>query len=75
MTNTKVVHLEKLWNFVVDNFSIWNRLGLQTSKLHTNLYNMWRTERVYGYMWVCGAVVEEVPREAEVVGSNPTRSA
>ena len=25
-TNTKVVDLEKIWNFVVDNFSIWIRL-------------------------------------------------
>jgi hypothetical protein len=75
MTNTKVVRLKKLWNFVVDNFLIWNRLGPQTSKLHTDLYNMWGTERVYGHMWVCGAVGEEAPREAEVVGSNPTRSA
>jgi hypothetical protein len=51
MTNTKVVRLEKLWNFVVDNFLIWNRLGPQTSKLHMNLYNMWGTEMVYEHMW------------------------
>ena len=25
-TKTKVVGLEKLWNFVVDNFFIWNHL-------------------------------------------------
>jgi hypothetical protein len=74
MTNMKVVRLEKLWNFVVNNFLIWNRLGSQTSKLYSDLYNMWGTERVYGHMWVCGAVVEEPPREAEVVGSNPTEN-
>jgi len=28
-TNTKVVDLKKLWNFVVDNFSIGIRLGHQ----------------------------------------------
>jgi len=28
-TNIKVVDLEKLWNFVVDNFSIWMCLGPQ----------------------------------------------
>jgi hypothetical protein len=26
MTKTKVVHLDALYNFVVDNFSIWNHL-------------------------------------------------
>ena len=31
--NTKVVDLEKLWNFVVDNFLIWIRLGPQTLNL------------------------------------------
>jgi len=28
-TNTKVIDLEKLWNFIVDNFSIEIRLGPQ----------------------------------------------
>ena len=28
-TKTKVVGLEKLWNFVVDNFFIWNHLVMQ----------------------------------------------
>jgi hypothetical protein len=75
MTNMKVVRLEKLWNFVVDNFLILNRLGPEASKLHSDLYNKWGTERVYRHMWVCGAVIEEAPRKAEVVGSNPTGSA
>jgi hypothetical protein len=32
-TKTKVVDLEKLRNFAVDNFFIWNRLGRQTINL------------------------------------------
>jgi len=30
----KVVDLEKLWNFVIDNFQIWICLGSQTTNLH-----------------------------------------
>jgi len=29
-TNIKVLDFEKLWNFIVDNFSIWIHLGPQT---------------------------------------------
>ena len=36
-TKIKVVHLKKLWNFVVNNIFIWNYLGSQ--KLHPNLSN------------------------------------
>jgi hypothetical protein len=32
-TRMKVVDLKKLWNFAVDNFFIWNRLGPQTINL------------------------------------------
>jgi hypothetical protein len=32
-TKMKVVDLEKLWNFAVHNFFIWNRLGRQTINL------------------------------------------
>ena len=42
--NTKVVDLEKLWNFVVDNFLIWIRLGPQTLNLLPVGYNMWGSE-------------------------------
>ena len=31
----KVVDLEKLWNFVDDNFLIWNHLEPQISNLHS----------------------------------------
>ena len=31
----KVVDLEKLWNFVVDNFLIWIHSEPQTSNLHS----------------------------------------
>ena len=34
--NIKVVDLEKLWNFVVQKFFIWMRLGPQTSDLISN---------------------------------------
>jgi hypothetical protein len=36
-TNIKVVDLEKLWNILVDNFFIWNRLCSQ--KLHSKFKN------------------------------------
>ena len=67
----KIVDLEKLWNFVVDNFLIWIRLGPQTSNLHSVLYNILGTEREYRHKWRCGAVVEGVTHEGEVAGSNP----
>jgi len=34
-TNIKVVDLEKLWNFIIDNFSIWIRLGPQTINVYS----------------------------------------
>ena len=34
-TKIKIVDLEKLWNFVVDNFLIWIRLGPQTNNIHS----------------------------------------
>ena len=33
--NIKIVDLEKLWNFVADNFLIWIRLGPQTNNIHS----------------------------------------
>jgi len=35
----KIVDPEKLWNFVVDNFLIWNRLEPQIINLHIIWYN------------------------------------
>jgi hypothetical protein len=75
MTDTKVVRLEKLWNFIVDNFLIWKSFRTSSKQITLELYNMCETEKVYGHMWMCGAVVEEAPHEAEVVGSNLTGSA
>jgi hypothetical protein len=40
----KVVELQKLFIFVVDNFFIWIRLGSQISNLHSNGCNMWRKQ-------------------------------
>jgi hypothetical protein len=37
----KVVELQKLFNFVVNNFCIWIRLRSQTSNLHSFGCNMW----------------------------------
>jgi hypothetical protein len=34
-TKIKVVDLEKLWNFIVDNFFIWIPLGPQTINLNS----------------------------------------
>jgi len=34
--NIKVVDLEKLWNFIVQKFFIWIRLGPQTSNFISN---------------------------------------
>jgi hypothetical protein len=40
----KVVELQKLFNFVVDNFFILIRLGSKTSNLHLVGYNIWTTK-------------------------------
>jgi hypothetical protein len=37
----EVVELQKVFNFVVDNFFIWICLRSQTSNLHSNHCNMW----------------------------------
>ena len=46
-TKIKAIDLEKLWNFVVDNFLIWIHLGPQTSNLHLVYYNMWGKKTEY----------------------------
>ena len=71
--NTKVVDLEKLWNFVVDNFLIWIGLGPQTLNLLPIGYNMWGSETEYRHMWCCGAVVVEGIGKVvvQVSGSKP----
>jgi hypothetical protein len=65
----KIVDLEKLWNFVVDNFLIWIRLGPQTIILHLIWYNIWGTEMEYRHKWKGGVVIEELACVCEVAGS------
>ena len=62
-TNMEVVDLEKLCNFVVDNFFIWIHLVPQTINLHSVCYNMWGRKTQYRHKWERGGVVEEVARE------------
>ena len=64
--------VDKLWNFVVDKFFIWIRLGPQTNNLLSVWYNMWVKKTEYKHKWKCGAVIEEDTREGEVASSNPT---
>jgi len=71
-TNMEVVDLEKLCNFVVDNFFIWIHLVPQTINLHSVCYNMWGRKTQYRHKWERGGVVEEVMREREVTSLNPT---
>jgi hypothetical protein len=42
----KVVELQKLFNFVVDNFFIWIRLRSQTINLHSVGCNMWTKKTI-----------------------------
>jgi hypothetical protein len=65
----KIVYLEKLWNFVVDNFLIWIRLGPQKINLHLIWYNIWGTEIEYRHKWKRDVAVEELARVWEVTGS------
>jgi len=39
MTKTKVVDLKKLYNFVVDNFFIWNHLSMKKSREFAHIWN------------------------------------
>ena len=43
-SNVKVVDLKKLWNFVVDNFSIGIRLWPQIINICSVYDNMWGTK-------------------------------
>ena len=51
-TKTKVVDLEKLYNFVVHHFFIWIHLEYQTPILKSVQHNIKRDK-----IWVCGPVV------------------
>jgi hypothetical protein len=67
----KIVDLEKLWNFVIDNVLIWIRLGPQTINVHMIWYNIWGTEMEYRHEWKRGVVIEELAHVWEVLGSIP----
>jgi len=71
-SNIKVVDLKKLWNFVVENFSIGIRLEPQIINLCLVYDSMWGTNLYYKHKWVIDGVVEEGSREGEVSGPNPT---
>ena len=73
-TNIKVVDLEKLCNFVVDNFFHLNLFRASNNQCMFSLVNMWGTKLKYKHIWVIDGVVEEVTREGEVSGLNPTSS-
>jgi hypothetical protein len=81
----KVVNLEKLWNFVVDNFFIWIRLGPQTS-IYTRFriicgerkWNIDTNNSVVQWLQegereskVVGAWLQEGVRESKVAGASP----
>jgi hypothetical protein len=67
----KVVELQKLFNFVVDNFFISIRLLSQTSNLHSNGCNTWtKSYKLDTKHAVCEVVVEGT-REGEVNDSIP----
>jgi hypothetical protein len=53
-TNTEVVDLEKLYNFVVDNILIWVHLASQMLISKTNEDNTMRKNISYGHksVWV-----------------------
>jgi hypothetical protein len=67
----KVVELQKLFNFVVDNIFICIRLRFQTNNLHSNGCNMWTKNYKVDTKHAIGGVVVEGPREGEVDGSIP----
>ena len=67
----KVVELQKLFIFVVDNFFIWIRLGSQISNLHSNGCNMWTKKYKIDTKHTIDGVVVEGTREGEVYGSIP----
>jgi hypothetical protein len=56
-TKTKVVDLEKLCNFVVDNFFIWIRLESQTLISSSVQHNISTKNIWYRHKWVLGGVV------------------
>jgi hypothetical protein len=46
-TKIKVVEIQKLWSFVVDNFFVWIPLQLQIGNLFSDCSNMWETKPQY----------------------------
>ena len=70
-TKMKVIYLEKLCNFVIDNFLIWIRLGSQTINLNSIEDNTRKKKIHYRHKWEWGVVVRGVSCEGEVVDLNP----
>jgi len=58
-TKTKVVDSKKLYNFVVDDIFIWNRLDSQTLILNSVEHNMRRKNIWYRNKCVWGGMVRE----------------
>jgi hypothetical protein len=70
---TKVVRLQTLWKFVVDNLFVWIRLQSQIINLHSVGYNMWATKLQYRYKVGDRRSGRLGYTQAEVVGLIPTR--
>jgi hypothetical protein len=70
-TKTKVVDLQKLYNFVVDNFFIWIRLESQTL-ISSSVQHMW-VQRISNIDTSkrCMEWLEKITRKAKVLGSKP----
>ena len=47
-TKMKIVDLKKLWNFVIDNFMIWNHLVMQT---YVWVFQIWNSNFVNDLGW------------------------
>jgi hypothetical protein len=48
MTKTKVVYLEKLYNFIVDNFFIWNHLSMEN---YVWIFHIWNSNFLNDLEW------------------------
>ena len=55
--NIKIVDLEKLQNFVVHNFFIWNHLGPQIYIFIQTIYRIIQSSNAIEHKDYCGAVV------------------
>jgi hypothetical protein len=67
----KVVELQKLFNFIVDNFFILIRLWSQTSNLHSVGCNIWTKNYKVDTKYAIVRMVVEGTRDGEVGGLIP----